>query len=288
LRDDEIDITLNISEETIEKKYEGKLKKTYSAPTFDVVSNVFKSLTERNITVPGTFRSRSNAPAVKCAIKANDGYLYPLEKAFFFITKPTIYIRHADIASLEFGRYQSDIASGASSRSFDLKFHTKGGVEYQFSNIAREEYQNIYDFIIDKKLNILNIVSDKRRYQEDFEEDEESDLDADMDADVGDKNEDEESEADEDYRPPSADEELAEEFDEDYSSPESGGDSEGDVIEKDSKEQSSKNMIEDRSVTRKSKTKSTNNMPKQHPLASVFDSQKARSHAAEENSEELS
>lgn len=216
LRDDEIDITLNISEETLKEKYDGKLRKKYSAPTFEVVSNVFKALTGRNITIPGAFRSKLNTHAVKCAVKASDGHLYPLEKAFFFIPKPTIYIRHADIASVEFGRYQLDTLSGVSSRSFDLKVYTKGGIEHQFANIPREEYQNLYNFIMEKNLSIRNIVSEKREYSEDFEENEESDVDMNVEGEAEAENE--ESELDEDYRPPSEEEDVKEEFDENYSS----------------------------------------------------------------------
>jgi len=50
------------------------------------------------------FKGKSNVSAVRCSWKANDGYLYILEKSFFFIRKPPIFIRHADVTNIEFAR----------------------------------------------------------------------------------------------------------------------------------------------------------------------------------------
>jgi len=42
--------------ETLKEKYDGKLQKTYDAPTYEIVSTVFRALTGRKVTVPSNFR----------------------------------------------------------------------------------------------------------------------------------------------------------------------------------------------------------------------------------------
>jgi structure-specific recognition protein 1 len=56
VRDEEIDVDLNIDEETLKEKYEGKLQKSFDAPTYEIVSTVFRALTGRKVTVPSNFR----------------------------------------------------------------------------------------------------------------------------------------------------------------------------------------------------------------------------------------
>ena len=43
--------------EELESKFDGKLQKEMSGPEFELVSRVFKAVTTRKITVPGTFKS---------------------------------------------------------------------------------------------------------------------------------------------------------------------------------------------------------------------------------------
>lgn len=47
---------MNLREE-LETKFDGKLQKEMSGPEFELVSRIFKSVTTRKITVPGTFKS---------------------------------------------------------------------------------------------------------------------------------------------------------------------------------------------------------------------------------------
>lgn len=72
-------------------------------------------------------------------MKANDGYLYPMDRCFIFIHKPPTYIRYSDITVVEFARVssekQGDIQGG--SRTFDLVVYTKGGNDVQFTGMQR-------------------------------------------------------------------------------------------------------------------------------------------------------
>lgn len=38
------------------EKYEDKLQKHYDAPTYEVVSTIFRGLTGRKVTIPGNYR----------------------------------------------------------------------------------------------------------------------------------------------------------------------------------------------------------------------------------------
>ena len=64
-------------------EYATRLKQKYDAPAYDVVSSIFRGLTGRKIITPGAYTSHVGQPGVKCAVKASEGILYPLEKYFF-------------------------------------------------------------------------------------------------------------------------------------------------------------------------------------------------------------
>ena len=54
-----------------------------------------------------------------CVVQADDGYLYPLERAFFYIHKPPILIVFDEIESVEFLRQGGGLVA-ASVKTFDL------------------------------------------------------------------------------------------------------------------------------------------------------------------------
>ncbi|GAB5586132.1 FACT complex subunit [Umbelopsis nana] len=229
VRDEEIDVDLNIDEETLKEKYDGKLQKTYDAPTYEIVSTVFRALTGRKVTVPSNFRSHHGSLGIKSSMKANEGYLYPLEKCFLFIPKPPTFIPHSEIGVVTFSRVSA--STGGSSRTFDMKFSMKTGHDYQFSSINREEYANLEEFIKSKKIKMKNELNEETTVSY-------AELGNDSDEDMGgsrkrrrkeevasyrdDEDEDEES-PDEDFAPGS-DSEVAEEFDSNASASDDGDD----------------------------------------------------------------
>jgi structure-specific recognition protein 1 len=85
-------------------------------------------------------------------MKANEGFLYPLEKSLLFIPKPPTFIPLNEIGVVTFSRVGQQ--SGGSSRTFDMKFNMKSGNDIQFSSINREEYANIEDYLKQKKIKI--------------------------------------------------------------------------------------------------------------------------------------
>ncbi|CAN6340845.1 unnamed protein product [Urochloa humidicola] len=99
--------------------------------------------------------------AVKSALKAEDGLLYPLEKGFFFLPKPPTLILHEEIEYVLFDHHG---AGGViSSQYFDLLVKLKNDQEHLFSNIQRVEYQNLFSFISAKNLKVMNLGDGQRR-----------------------------------------------------------------------------------------------------------------------------
>ncbi|KAI8071472.1 hypothetical protein BC940DRAFT_253091 [Gongronella butleri] len=226
VREDEIDVELNLDDTKLDEKYENKLQKHYDAPTYEVVSTIFRALTGKKVTVPGNFRSHHGANAIKCSMKANEGFLYPLDKSFLFIPKPTTFVPIGQISMVSFSRIGSQ--SGGTSRTFDMKFHMHSGSDYQFSSINREEYANIEAFLREKKIKVKTDSTQETvvSYVDMDEDEEDGDFGSrkkrrvDDDDDMG---EDEDESPDEDFAPDDASD-IAEEFDSDAEQDDEGDD----------------------------------------------------------------
>lgn len=153
---DEMEETFNVDEKTCQETYKDIMQVQMKGPSFDIVTRVFKALTDRKVLVPGVaFQSKGGGSCIRCNWKANDGYLYCMEKSFFFVKKPLMHIRHADVVELSFERLSN---SSTGSKSFDLRIVTneEKNNEYVFSSIARDEYQSLFDFLKNKKLNMTS------------------------------------------------------------------------------------------------------------------------------------
>jgi len=150
-----VELNLNVTDDQLEKLKEkcAEVNQAMKGEAYDIVSKVFKALTGKKVTVPNTFKSHGGASAIKCSLKANDGYLYPLEKSFFFIHKPSTLIRHDDINNVEFARVESS-TNTSSTRTFDLIVTLKNNNVHQFTGIQRQEYSNLFNFIAETKLKI--------------------------------------------------------------------------------------------------------------------------------------
>jgi len=154
-------IAINMSDEELQSQYEGQLTKEMTMPLCNLYAKVFKIISGSKVFVPKNFLSDRSTHCVKCSLKANEGLLYPLEKSFVFIHKPTILISFDDIDSVEFQRYKA--AATSATRNFDLMVILKAsavtadGKEFCFSGIDRTEYNTLYQFLNSKKLRIRNI-----------------------------------------------------------------------------------------------------------------------------------
>jgi structure-specific recognition protein 1 len=181
--------------------YGGKLQAKYSdVSTFELVSVLFRGLAGQKIVVPGVFKSViTGHPALKCTIKANEGALYPLEKNFLFLPKPTLLIPHSDISRCVFSR----VGGHGNPRSFDLKISVRGtGAEHLFSNISKEELDILVEYLRTKQIaftteeegrpNIKKKLGedDQKALLDDEEDDEDESTDEDYDVDNDSEDED--------------------------------------------------------------------------------------------------
>ncbi|XP_019370052.1 PREDICTED: FACT complex subunit SSRP1 [Crocodylus porosus] len=237
-KDEDISLTLNMNEEEVEKRFEGRLTKNMSGSLYEMVSRVMKALVNRKITVPGNFQGHSGAQCITCSYKASSGLLYPLERGFIYVHKPPVHIRFDEISFVNFAR------GTTTTRSFDFEIETKQATQYTFSSIEREEYGKLFDFVNAKKLNIKN-----RGHKEDIKQsyDEYADSDEDQhdaylermkeegkirEENANDSSDESGEETDESFNPGEEDDDVAEEFNSHPSASSSSGDGDSDRDEK--------------------------------------------------------
>ena len=150
------EVTVNLDEEILQKEYNGDLQPVMHGSLSNLVAKTFKVICRKKVFIPGKFANANQQACVKCALRANEGLLYPLEKQFIFIHKPPVLIRFDEVESVEFQRY----AGGqGSTRNFDLCVALKNDdkKEYVFSGIDRSDYTGLYNFLSSKKIRIKNL-----------------------------------------------------------------------------------------------------------------------------------
>ncbi|RAL60707.1 hypothetical protein DID88_009813 [Monilinia fructigena] len=87
-KDEEVTIDLNMTEEVMQDKYGGRLSAHYEQPLHEVVTQVFRGLAGKKVNQPAKdFLSHHQQYGIKCSIKASEGFLYCLEKAFININR---------------------------------------------------------------------------------------------------------------------------------------------------------------------------------------------------------
>ncbi|KAI5475287.1 hypothetical protein MNV49_001669 [Pseudohyphozyma bogoriensis] len=205
VKEEILELDLNIDEETIKDKYEGHLKTKYDDPAFEVVSLLFRVLASKKVTTPGNFQSHDGQSAVKCNVKANEGQLYLLEKQLLFISKQPTLVPLAEIASVTIARVGGNLPSA---RTFDLNVRVKADASpIIFSALNKEELQNIEEFLRSKKVKVKNEMEELAAAEAaalGADDSDDSDAESDkmeVDRNVGGgEDEDEDSEVDEDFQ----------------------------------------------------------------------------------------
>ncbi|KAK4049309.1 FACT complex subunit [Microbotryomycetes sp. JL201] len=211
VKDEIMELDMNLDEETIREKYSGNLQLRYDDPAFEVVSILFRVLTEKKIVTPGSFQSHDGQSAVKCNLKANEGHLYLLEKQLLFISKQPTLVPFSDIHSVIFARVGGALPSA---RTFDLAVRTKAdSSSIVFSALNKEELRAIEGFLTAKKLRVKNEMEELAAVEaavlgdddDDDDDDDDMSVDEDSKAKTGLMDEDEDSEVDEDFQASSSD-----------------------------------------------------------------------------------
>ncbi|KAH6841063.1 POB3-like protein [Chaetomium sp. MPI-CAGE-AT-0009] len=222
-QDEEVTLDLNLAEEELNGKYKDKLQPHYEQPLHQVVAYIFKGLANKKITAPAKdFTTHRQQYGIKCSIKASEGFLYCLEKAFMFVPKPATYISYDQTQSITFSRVSGAVSALS---TFDITVHMKSGAgSSQFSNINREDLKALEDFFKLKGLRVKNEIDEETTLMAAALRDEamaSSDEEVvGAKADRGSADEDEES-VDEDFRSQS-ESDVAEEYDSNHESDGSG------------------------------------------------------------------
>ncbi|CAH0751590.1 unnamed protein product [Diatraea saccharalis] len=293
--EEETSLELPFTEEELKEKYEGKITKELSGPTYEVLAKIMKVIINRRVTGPGDFLGHHKTPAIACSYKAAAGYLYPLEKGFIYVHKPPVHIRFEEIASVNFAR-----GGASSTKSFDFEIELKSGSIHTFSSIEKGEYDKLFDYITSKKLHVKNTgKNDKALYDDDFgDSDTEKEPDAYLarvkaeakERDSDDSDGSDES-TDEDFNPDKAKEsDVAEEYD---TNPSSSEDSDASGASNDSKKEKKKEKKPKKTITiseaprkRKEKTKKREkdaNAPKRPATAFMLWMNENRKSIVDEN-----
>uniref|UniRef100_U3FIU7 FACT complex subunit SSRP1 n=1 Tax=Callithrix jacchus TaxID=9483 RepID=U3FIU7_CALJA len=256
-KDEDISLTLNMNEEEVEKRFEGRLTKNMSGSLYEMVSRVMKALVNRKITVPGNFQGHSGAQCITCSYKASSGLLYPLERGFIYVHKPPVHIRFDEISFVNFAR------GTTTTRSFDFEIETKQGTQYTFSSIEREEYGKLFDFVNAKKLNIKNrgLKEGMNPSYDEYADSDEDQHDAYLERmkeegkireeNANDSSDDSGEETDESFNPGEEEEDVAEEFDSNASASSSSNEGDSDRDEKKRKQLKKAKMAKDRKSRKK-------------------------------------
>lgn len=151
-------LSLNISEQELKEKYKDTLTQEMEGPLYDILSRLLKSMIGISIIMPSGFKSEKGTDAVKCSVRAQDGYLYPLQKSFLFIHKPVAYIRHEEILHLEFSRINEFALAG---RSFDINIvNKKTNSTMTFTGIDKQEFKPLIEYLKTKNIRVRNADED--------------------------------------------------------------------------------------------------------------------------------
>lgn len=143
----------------------GRLPAVLTGPAADVFSKALRGLANTKVGRPGAFRSAldPDAAAFRASFKADDGYVYPLDRAFVYVPKPPVLVPYDDVASVEFVRRGlgagGSAALAGAQKTFDLsvRLHARGGGgELLFRGIAKGEWTNLYDWVTARGLVVDN------------------------------------------------------------------------------------------------------------------------------------
>jgi structure-specific recognition protein 1 len=155
------------------EKYGDKLEKSYDAPTYQVISEVFSGLSDKKVT-RSKFKSSTSSQGIKCSMKANEALLYPLDRHILSVPKPPTLLSHREIVRVTFSR-----VGGSTTRTFEVKFNMDSGVEHSYSSIPREEFVYLEDYCREAGMNVENeMEGDGRAFADDVDMSDDEDAEA--------------------------------------------------------------------------------------------------------------
>lgn len=159
LMDKERTVTVDINAEA-EDMQRWKLSANESGAEYEVVTKLIKHLTSKPVTIPASdFNSENELNCMQCNYKGQGGCLFPLKKSFLFVDKPVIWLPYDQVSHVLF------MASVMRGKSFDFKISSKIGTEFEFTNIQREDYKPLSEYLQKVGIPIHNLKEVQKTLQ---------------------------------------------------------------------------------------------------------------------------
>ena len=134
------------------REKEAPLKPEMSGKFYDVLVRLLKALTKVRLTTPTKFVNSMGQRYIACNMKSADGFLFPLDSAFFCLHKPPMLTRFEDVKSVNFVRVSElDMA-----RSFDMLINLKNGKKLELRQLLKAEVTPFLQFLQDKRVPVDN------------------------------------------------------------------------------------------------------------------------------------
>ncbi|ADM11860.1 nucleosome-binding factor SPN subunit POB3 [Encephalitozoon intestinalis ATCC 50506] len=141
-----------------------RLKEEYSGLFSEIFSEVMEALCVTK-SVRSAFESRDGMRCLRCAMKAYEGQLYPLEDCVLFLPK-AVKLDLSEISLVEFSRIN---LSSMQAKTFDMTLFCEG--PYAFSGLSKDEFGLLEQYFHSKGIKARSEVIDDGA-SSDFEEDE--------------------------------------------------------------------------------------------------------------------
>ncbi|KIZ02697.1 hypothetical protein MNEG_5261 [Monoraphidium neglectum] len=94
---------------------------------------------------PSVFKASSGDLAISANVRTASGWLFPLPGALLFLGKPAHFLRHSEIAGVEFARL-------GTSSTFDLTVHVRGGGRVEFGQVGQGEAPRLQAYVQERRL----------------------------------------------------------------------------------------------------------------------------------------
>ena len=94
---------------------------------------------------PSVFRAASGDLAVSANVRTASGWLFPLPGALLFLGKPARFVRHEDVAGVEFDRV-------GTSSTFDMTLRLAGGGRLEFGQLEQGELPRVQAYVAERRL----------------------------------------------------------------------------------------------------------------------------------------
>ncbi|KAF5205740.1 Fact complex subunit ssrp1 [Thalictrum thalictroides] len=125
-----VESTLVINKDLLISDYKDRLEASYKGLIHEVFTMILRGYREQRV-----------------------GLLYPLKKEFFFLPKLPTRILIDEINDVDFERHGT---GGRSMYYFDLRIRLKNRQEHVFLNIPKEEFNNLFVFLSEKRVRLMN------------------------------------------------------------------------------------------------------------------------------------